>query len=81
MSSSPDASLHQRKRDHIAIVLDSASSNTADKSGVDDHLHCFDAYQLPYRTLPETDLNSVDTSTSLLGKKLSWPFIISSMTG
>lgn len=62
---------NQRKLDHINIVLDWT---------VDDKFHCFEQYQLPYRALPELDLNEVDTSIEFFWKRLSFPFIISSMT-
>ncbi len=41
----------------------------------------FESVQLPYRALPEIALKDVSTETSLFGKTLSQPLIISSMTG
>lgn len=41
----------------------------------------FDDISLTHRALPELDLDAVDTSTSFLGKPLSFPLLISSMTG
>ncbi len=41
----------------------------------------FDAFRLAHRALPELDLAEVDTSTSFLGKRLSFPLLISPMTG
>lgn len=65
-------STNQRKLDHINIVLE---------KDVDDNLSVWDEYDLPYTTLPETDLEDVKTDVEFLWKTLSFPFIISSMTG
>ncbi|HSX16867.1 MAG TPA: type 2 isopentenyl-diphosphate Delta-isomerase [Patescibacteria group bacterium] len=77
MSASPGKSdnfddIQRRKGDHIRLCLDPGSQ--ADFS-------VFDAYSLPYTALPEVMLDDVDTSFTLLGKTLSMPFIIASMTG
>jgi len=61
-----------RKNDHIRIVLEEM---------VDDNLHVFDKYRLPYCALPDVDMQQIDTSCDFLGKKLSFPFLLSSMTG
>jgi len=41
----------------------------------------FDQIQLSHRALPELSLDQVDTSVEFLGKTLSFPLLISSMTG
>jgi isopentenyl-diphosphate delta-isomerase len=41
----------------------------------------FDEIRLRHRALPEIDLAEVDTATTFLGKKLSFPLLISCMTG
>lgn len=41
----------------------------------------WDKIQLIHRALPEIDFNQIDTSCYFLDKKLSFPLIISSMTG
>lgn len=41
----------------------------------------FDALRLMPRALPELDLDAVDTSLEFMGKRLSFPLLISSMTG
>jgi len=41
----------------------------------------FDDIALTHRALPELDLDAVDTTTTFLGKQLSFPLLISSMTG
>lgn len=66
-------SVAQRKDDHIAQCLrDPAIDRSA--SG-------FDSIRLAHRALPELDFNKVDTSITFLGKELSFPFMLSSMTG
>lgn len=66
------SNLSNRKQDHIDIVLNEKT----------EPLHSsFDKYYLPYCALPEIDMAKIDPSTTLLNKKLSFPFIISSMTG
>jgi isopentenyl-diphosphate delta-isomerase len=41
----------------------------------------FDGIRLKHRALPELNLAEVDPSTEFMGKKLSFPLLISSMTG
>ena len=66
-------SVAQRKDDHIAQCLrDPAIDRSA--SG-------FDSITLVHRALPELDFDKVDTSITFLGKELSFPFMLSSMTG
>ena len=66
-------SVAQRKDDHIAqCLIDPAIDRSA--SG-------FDSITLAHRALPEIDFDKVDTSITFLGKKLSFPFMLSSMTG
>ncbi len=65
--------INNRKLDHIKIVKEDSS--------VDRSLNYFDQINLTHRALPEINLQEVDTSCNFLGKKLSFPLIISSMTG
>jgi isopentenyl-diphosphate delta-isomerase len=69
----PTTSITQRKQDHIDALLKDPLIER-NQSG-------FDAIQLSHRALPETDYDAVDTSTEFLGRPLSFPFLISSMTG
>ncbi|GEM_PF-6813815 len=63
----------QRKQQHIkAILTDSAIERNA--SG-------FDAIKLTHRALPELNFDEIDSSTEFLHKTLSFPLLISSMTG
>jgi isopentenyl-diphosphate Delta-isomerase len=72
MPSPADDDISARKGDHIRLCLDDASQVDALP---------FDSITLPYRALPECDLVEVQTGVQLLGKKLTQPLIISSMTG
>ena len=62
----------QRKAEHVNIILQENVSAEANYWG-DVHL--------VHRALPEIDLEDVDTSCTLLGRKLAAPILISSMTG
>ncbi len=62
----------KRKQAHIDLCLDPESQG---------HGELFSDLELPYRALPELNLADVDTTTMLLGKTLSQPLIIASMTG
>jgi isopentenyl-diphosphate Delta-isomerase len=66
-------SIHQRKLDHIHIV--------SDQDDVDRRMNWFDRIRLTHRALPELRLSEVDPSVEFMGKRLSFPLLISSMTG
>lgn len=63
----------QRKQDHIDAVLNDplVERNQSD----------FDAIRLMHRALPELNFSEVDTTMSFLNCKISFPFLIASMTG
>ena len=65
--------LEQRKSDHIRINLDKSVD-----SGLTTGL---ERYRFIHQAVPELDLARVDTATTLLGKPLRSPLLISSMTG
>jgi isopentenyl-diphosphate delta-isomerase len=67
------APIETRKSDHIKINLEKDV-----RSGLTTGL---ERYHFIHEALPELDLDSVDTSLTLFGKKLSAPILISSMTG
>ncbi len=69
-----DDKTESRKVDHIRIVLNEDVAAKGVATG-------FAAYRLPHRALPELDLNEIDTRTTFLGKPISAPILISSMTG
>ena len=64
---------NRRKREHIEVI-------NRDQ-GVERNGHFFDAIQLQHRAMPELNLNDVDPSIKVMGKQLSFPLLISSMTG
>ncbi len=63
----------ERKAHHIQLALEAGSQSISGDS--------FESIPLDYKALPEMNLAEVDTTTTLLGKKLSQPLIIASMTG
>ena len=65
--------INQRKLDHIEIVSRDAA--------IDRRQNYFDRIRLTHRALPELDLAKVDPSVKFMGKTLSFPLLISSMTG
>ncbi len=67
-----DANLSDRKLEHIRIVLE---------EDVEPAPSPFQRYRLPYRALPELDLSAIATGTQWFGRQLSFPLLISSMTG
>lgn len=65
--------INQRKADHIKINLEQ-DVRSALTTGLEN-------YHFTHEALPELDLNRLDTTLSLFGKKLAAPILISSMTG
>jgi isopentenyl-diphosphate delta-isomerase len=63
----------KRKIDHLNII--------ARDPEVDRAKNYFDDIRLRHRALPEVDLQGVDPSLQLFGKRLDFPLLISSMTG
>jgi len=64
---------NERKIEHIRAIEQDA--------GIERNGAHFDRIRLRHRALPELDLATVDPSTTFLGKRLSFPLLISSMTG
>lgn len=62
----------KRKRDHIKISLDDKSQTR--------HLQDFDQVELIHEALPELDFSQIQIQSQSLGRHLSSPFFISSMT-
>ena len=67
------SNINQRKADHIKINLEQ-DVRSALTTGLEN-------YHFTHEALPELDLERVDTSLSLFGKRLAAPILISSMTG
>ena len=63
--------IDKRKTDHIRLALDASTQ---------DEINFWDQVRLPYKALPEVDWEKVDTGFKFLGKKLSMPLMIGSMT-
>lgn len=67
-------STEQRKAEHIRICLEEDVRSATAGSGFAD-------YRFRHRALPEIDFADIDTSCEFLGKPVSVPLLISSMTG
>ncbi|MEK6755775.1 MAG: type 2 isopentenyl-diphosphate Delta-isomerase [Bacteroidota bacterium] len=63
-----------RKQQHVDIVLSKDVSFQSKTAG-------FERWEFLHNALPELNLSEVEPSTTFLGKKLSLPLVISSMTG
>jgi len=63
----------ERKLEHIDIA---STHPDVDRNG-----HCFDSIKLIHRAIPELEFDSIDSSTRFLGRSLSFPLLISAMTG
>jgi isopentenyl-diphosphate delta-isomerase len=63
----------RRKAEHVSVALEHDIAAPQRAGWHDVHL--------VHRALPEVDLDAVDTATTLFGKRLSAPLVISSMTG
>lgn len=77
-ASSPDqpseSATQTRKADHLRVCLEEEVQFHQTTTGLD-------RYRFRHCCLPELDRSEIDLSTSFLGKALSAPLLISSMTG
>lgn len=75
-ATSPSAAdiVDQRKADHIRINLEEDVSFKSLTTGLEN-------YFFMHQALPELNLEEIDTTINLFGKKLNTPLFISSMTG
>ncbi|MCA0988256.1 type 2 isopentenyl-diphosphate Delta-isomerase [Guptibacillus algicola] len=64
----------RRKNEHIDICLTEEVEGQGISTGLE-------KFRFKHRALPEIDFAEIDLSTEFLGKKVSSPFLISSMTG
>ncbi|HSG02123.1 MAG TPA: type 2 isopentenyl-diphosphate Delta-isomerase [Marinobacterium sp.] len=64
---------NSRKIEHIQAILDDPQT--------DRNARYFDRLQLTHRALPQLNLAEIETGIEFFGKKLSFPLLISSMTG
>jgi isopentenyl-diphosphate Delta-isomerase len=73
-ANAPGPGTESRKRQHIDTVLGEDVSAKGVTTG-------FERFFFEHRALPELDLDAVDLSCTVLGKRLAAPLLISSMTG
>jgi isopentenyl-diphosphate delta-isomerase len=66
--------LEERKSEHLRINLEEDVSYSGLTTGLE-------RYRFVHRALPETSLETVQLTTTFLGKRLRIPLLISSMTG
>lgn len=64
--------INKRKSRHLTWALDPRSQGNTNG---------LEKVSLPYTALPDRSLEDIDLSTTFLGKKISYPFFISCMTG
>jgi isopentenyl-diphosphate delta-isomerase len=66
--------LKDRKDEHLSVVLNDLQKGSTKTTGFEsiDFVHC---------ALPEMHLDDVDLHTTFLGKRISAPLLVSSMTG
>lgn len=64
--------IERRKADHVQVSLE--------ERVVQDHNH-WDDVRLVHDSLPEVDLESIDTSITLFGKRLDMPLVVTAITG
>lgn len=71
----PPFSLKNSIKDrHLRVCVEKAVESINATSG-------FEKYRFVHQALPEIDREEINTSTTLFGKKLNAPIIISAMTG
>lgn len=68
----PERLIERRKNDHVEICA---------KEDLSQGYTYWDDVKLVHNPLPEVDLEEIDTSTTIFGRKLGAPLIISAMTG
>jgi len=64
----------RRKQEHLDLSLNGDVEGGIVSTG-------FERYRFIHQALPELDLDSIDTGTSIFGRKLSAPLMISPITG
>lgn len=69
-----DRTSQQRKEKHLSISLSHDVSGKEVTTGLE-------AYRFVHQALPEIDLASIDLSTTLFGKRIKAPLVISAMVG
>ena len=64
--------IEKRKADHIEVTMEEAVASPH---------NYWDDIKLVHNSLPELDVDDLDTSVTLFGKKLSFPLIVTAITG
>ncbi|ORC91924.1 isopentenyl-pyrophosphate isomerase [Trypanosoma theileri] len=70
-----EAAVRRRKKDHIDICINKNVEPYKNGPSI------WSRYRIPYTALPEIDMAKIDTRCNFMGWTLSFPLIISSMTG
>ncbi|TNF22273.1 MAG: type 2 isopentenyl-diphosphate Delta-isomerase [Deltaproteobacteria bacterium] len=70
-----DEGITVRKAEHLRLAIEEDVEVPLGGGGA------FDAVRLVYQALPEIDLDAIDPSVELFGKRLAFPLMIGSMTG
>jgi isopentenyl-diphosphate delta-isomerase len=69
----PVSRISERKLQHLRLSLEESVQSTRTAG--------FDRWSFIHQALPELDLDTIDTTTTFLGRRLRIPFLVSSMTG
>lgn len=64
--------IENRKSDHVEISL---------RENVNSHYNYWQDVDLVHYSIPDIDMDKIDTTVSIFGKKLDYPIIIEGMTG
>lgn len=64
--------IEKRKADHIEVTMEEAVASPH---------NYWDDVKLVHNSLPELDMDDMDTSVTLFGKKLAFPLIVTAITG
>src|SRR5215203_5459688 len=68
------STIGQRKADHLALCA-------TDEIAFRDKTTLFEQVRLIHDALPDLDADALDTTTTVLGKRLRAPIVIAAMTG
>lgn len=69
-----NAKTSSRKRDHVELTVKKNVSFRSKSAG-------FEQFEFVHNALPEINFSEINTGTTFLSKKISFPFLISCMTG
>jgi isopentenyl-diphosphate delta-isomerase len=69
----PLSRISERKLQHLRLSLEESVQSTRSAG--------FERWSFVHQALPELDLDTIDTATTFLGRRLRLPFLLSSMTG